>query len=208
MGASALASPARGGRSPRVAVATTLAWQQVLPDAGNPIAESSPSVATLDGGGPSVVVGDRAGNIWAFHLSDGSSVRGWPAHTGGPPVDSTPSVLPNGSGTDDVYVGGGNAASPAVGGYYGFNNSGGQLWYHSAPDSNGSHGVQASLAVGSLGGVNAVVAPSLGQNEYAYNAATGALLPGWPFFTADSGFSTPAIADLYGNGQNEIDRRR
>jgi hypothetical protein len=204
VGSSGLASPAAAAESPRVAVATSLSWQQVLPDAGNPIAESSPSVATLDGGGPAVVVGDRAGNVWAYHLSGGTPVPGWPAHTGGAPVDSTPSALPNGGGTDDIYVGGGNAGNPTVGGYYGFSNTGGQLWYHSAQDGNGSHGVQASLAAGSLGGVNAVVAPSLGQNEYAFNAATGAPLPGWPFFTADSGFSTPAIADLYGNGQNEI----
>ena len=205
IGAPVLASPTgAGAASPEVAIATTLTWQQVLPDTGNPIAESSPSVATLDGGGPAVVVGDRAGNIWAFHLSDGSSVRGWPAHTGGPPVDSTPSAISNGDGTDNVFVGAGNAANPSVGGYYAFNNSGAQLWYHGAPDGNGSHGVQASLAGGDLGGVNAVVAPSLGQNEYAFNADTGALMPGWPFFTADSGFSTPAIADLYGNGQNEV----
>ena len=29
-------------------------------------------------------------------------------------------------------------------------------------------------------------------------------MPGWPFFTADSSFSTPSLADLYGNGQTEI----
>ena len=36
------------------------------------------------------------------------------------------------------------------------------------------------------------------------DAVNGALLPGWPFFTADSSFTTPALADLYGNGQTEI----
>lgn len=39
---------------------------------------------------------------------------------------------------------------------------------------------------------------------YALDAATGRPLPGFPWFSADSGFSTPAIADLYGNGRNEV----
>ncbi len=185
------------------AVAASLTWQQVLPDAGNPIAESSPSEATLDAGGPAVVVGDRAGSVYAFHLSNGSAVSGWPAHAGGP-IDSTPSVAPNGAGTDNVYVGAGNAAQPRVGGYYAFNNGGSQRWEHNAQDPNGLYGVQASMAVGNLGGTTGTVAPSLGQDEYALNAANGAVLPGWPFFTADSGFTTPSLADLYGNGQTEV----
>ena len=49
-----------------------------------------------------------------------------------------------------------------------------------------------------------MVAPSLGQDEYAFNAGNGSILPGWPFFTADSGFTTPSLADLYGNGQTEV----
>ncbi len=180
-----------------------MTWQQVLPDAGSPVAQSSPSEATLDGGGSSVVVGDRTGAVYAFHLSDGSAVRGWPAHAGGP-VDSTPSVTPNGTGGDNVFVGAGNAAHPNVGGYYAFSNTGSQLWCHSAQDANGLYGVQASMAVGRLGNAVGTVAPSLGQNEYALNAANGSVLPGWPFFTADSGFTTPSLADLYGNGQTEI----
>ncbi len=185
------------------ALPVSLVWQQTLPDAGNPIAQSSPSEATLDGGGPSVVVGDRGGNVWAFHLSDGSTTPGWPAHTTGP-IDSTPSVTPNGSGTDSVFVDAGNAAQPTVGGYYAFSNTGALLWQRGAPDLNGQHGVQASPSVGVLNGVNAVVSPSLGQNQYALNGSNGSTLPGWPFFTADSSFSTPSLADLYGNGQTEI----
>jgi hypothetical protein len=77
------------GAVPHANLGISLSWQQVLPDGGAPIGQSSPSEATLDGGGPAVVVGDRAGNIWAFHLSDGSGVPGWPAHTGAP-FDSTP----------------------------------------------------------------------------------------------------------------------
>jgi hypothetical protein len=191
------------GAVPHASLGISLVWQQVLPDGGAPIGQSSPSEATLDGGGPAVVVGDRAGNVWAFHLSNGSGVAGWPAHTGAP-IDSTPSVTPDGGGTDDIFVGAGNAASPNVGGYYAFNHAGAQIWGRNATDPNGNHGVQASMSVGTLDGVTAVVAPSLGQDQYAFNAANGAVLPGWPFFTADSSFSTPSLADLYGNGQTDV----
>ncbi len=203
-GAGALAGPAQAASpAPHAGVATSLTWQQVLPDAGSPIGQSSPSEATLDGGGPSTVVGDRAGNVWAFHLANGSPVRGWPAQAGGP-VDSTPSSSPNGTGTDTVFVGSGNAANPRVGGYHAFANTGASLWSRNAQDPNGLYGVQASLSVGTLNGVRGVAAPSLGQEAYALNAANGSSLPGWPFFTADSGFTTPSLANLYGNGQTEV----
>ena len=136
---------------------------------------------SLDGGGPSGVVGDRAGNLWAFHLGNGSGVAGWPAHTGGAPIDSTPSVTPDGNGTDTVFVGAGNAADPSVGGYYAFRAIRDHRCGARTPRTPmGSHGVQASMAVGDLNGVNAVVAPSLGQEEYAFNAGNGLSCPVGP----------------------------
>jgi len=196
------AVPAGASSSPH-SLGFSLAWQQNLPDNGNPIAESSPTAATLDGGGTSVVIGDRAGGVYAFHLSNGSAVPGWPVNVGAP-VDSTPSASPDGSGTDYIYVGTGNASQPSLGGYVGITNTGQEIWSRPAADPNGNHGVQASLAVGPIQGIQSVVAPSLGQDAYALNAGNGATLPGWPFFTADSGFSTPSLADLYGNGGTEI----
>ena len=204
LGAPALPASASTPVAHAAALSSSLVWQQTLPDAGSPIGQGSPSVATLDGSGPSVVVGDRAGNLWAFHVANGTSTPGWPAHTGGAPIDSTPSVTADGTGTDTVFVGAGNAAQPRVGGYYAFGHSGGQLWGRNAQDPNGLYGVQASMAVGVLNGQNSVVAPSLGQEAYALDASSGATVGGWPFFTADSGFTTPALADLYGNGQTEV----
>ncbi len=203
LGTPGVAASASAPVSHAAALSASLVWQQTLPDAGSPVGQSSPSVATLDGSGPSVVVGDRTGSLWAFHLTNGSPTPGWPAHTGAP-IDSTPSVTPDGGGTDNVFVGAGNAAQARVGGYYAFNHSGGQLWGRNAQDPNGLYGVQASMAVGVLNGVNSVVAPSLGQEEYAFDASNGSTLGGWPFFTADSAFTTPALADLYGNGQTEV----
>ncbi|HEX4219620.1 MAG TPA: hypothetical protein VHZ02_14690 [Acidimicrobiales bacterium] len=184
----------------------TSTWTQTLPDAGTPIAQSSPTVANLDGSGRSVVVGDRGGTLWAFHLADGATTPGWPVHVGAP-IDSSPSAASvDGSGFDTVFVGSGNAAQPSVGGYFAYNHVGTLAWASNAPDANGNHGVQASMTVTNIGvsGSPAVTAPSLGQQQYAFQANGGTALSGWPFFTADSSFSTPSVADLYGDGQTEV----
>lgn len=186
-------------------------WSQRLPDLGHPVALSSPNVATL-GGVKAVVVGDRAGYVYAFSLASGRAVPGWPASSGGVPVDSTPSVaaLSPASADDTVFVGLGDSATPHEGGYEALNPNGTERWYVHVqnPSTDRSAGrtsaVPASLAVGVLQGETDVVAPSVGQEEYALDASTGAVLPGFPWFTSDSAFSTPALADLYGDGNTEI----
>ena len=177
-------------------------------DQGGPIAQSSPSVATLDAGGPAVVVGDRSGYLYALHLSDGSPVAGWPVRAGAP-IDSTPSVAPAGAGPlDDVFVGTGNAAEPGTGGYRSFGPGGSLRWgadlANPPQDRSPALGVQASLTVTRIQGRTGVFAGSLGQEAGAFDAGSGADLPGWPFFTADSDFSTAAAADLYGTGHQDL----
>ena len=185
----------------------TQEWVQTLNDAGNPVALSSPNVANLDGQ-PSVVVGDRAGYVYAFHIADGSGVGGWP-YNAGAPIDSSPSVAPiDANGLDTVYVGSGNAGSPTSGGYQAIAPNGGDQWF--VPESNPGtdptprSGVSASLTVGAYAGGYGVEAGSLGQNTFALTAAGGAMLGGFPWFSADSVFSTAAVADLYSDGNNEI----
>ena len=68
----------------------------------------------------------------------------------------------------------------------------------------GNIGVDTSLAVGNLQGSTDVVGGSMGMLQDALNAATGAVLPGFPWFQADSNFSSPALADLYRDGRTEI----
>jgi hypothetical protein len=180
-----------------------------FPDKGNPVAESSPMVATLDRGGPAVVVGDRTGYLYAYHLADGSPVPGWPTSDGGAPIDATPSVAPMSGGTlDEVFVGAGNAQAPGVGGYEAFGPSGQLLWRTTVSDppsdQHPAYAVQASLTVAGLQGGTDVFAGSLDQLSYALDASDGSPLPGWPYFSADSVFSTAAVGDLYGTGQEEL----
>jgi hypothetical protein len=205
-GGSALTAPSASAQGVNI----VKVWQQVVAD-GTPISLSSPNVAVLHGQ-PAVVVGDRDGHVYAYYLSNGAPVPGWPASTGGIPVYSTPSVaaLSPGSPDDSVFVGVGSSAQPHQGGYEAFRPSGSRLWYVAVKNPASDHhrgataAVLASLSVGDLQGSTDVVAPSVGQEEYALNAATGATLQGFPWFTSDSGFSTPALADLYGTGQLEI----
>lgn len=185
-------------------------WTRVVSDL-KPISVSSPNLAVLNGQ-PAVVVGDTGGHIDAYYLSNGDGVPGWPASTGGVPVDSTPSVaaLTTGSPDDTIFVGAGSAAQPHVGGYEAFRPSSKLAWYVAVKNPVTDHhrgvssAVVASLSVGDLQGSTDVVAPSVGQEEYALNARTGATLKGFPWFTADSGFTTPALADLYGTGDTDI----
>ena len=166
-------------------------------------------LATLDSQGPAAVVGDRTGYLYAYHLSDGSPVAGWPVYDGGVPIDSTPSVAAlNGDNLDSVFVGAGNAQYPTTGGYEAYGPGGNQLWHTSVQnpptDNKPAGGVQASLTVGDLQGGPDVFAGSLGQEAYTLTATSGSVPAGWPFFTADSVFSTGAVGDLYGSGQEEL----
>jgi hypothetical protein len=185
----------------------TSEWTQTLNDAGQEIALSSPNVANLDGQ-PSVVVGDQAGSVYAFHLSGGGAPGGWPYHAGAP-IDSTPSVAPiNPGGLDTVYVGGGDSGNPTTGGYQAISPGGGDQWFvqetNPGTDPTAHSGVSASLTVGSFAGGYGVEAGSLGQNTYALGAANGAQLGGFPWFSADSVLSTAAVADLYADGNTEL----
>jgi outer membrane protein assembly factor BamB len=182
-------------------------WQTgVLPDGANPIALSSPNVAKLPGG-PAVVVGDESGFVYSFNLATGARV--W-TYNAGAPVNSSPSVAATttGSSLDTVFVGSGDAGVPTAGGYQAISPNGGDQWFtqetNPGSDPTPHNGVQASLAVGSIQGGIDVTAGSLGQNQDALNATNGSLLAGFPWFQADSNFTTPALADLYSNGRTEI----
>ena len=162
---------------------------------------TSPPSATITSGQACGISGNDSATTTAAVGTNGISV---PGH---PPIDSTASVVPTPAGSD-VYFDAGNAADPTVGGYYAYGPSGSLMWNESATNPSTDPvpdiGVQASPAVGSAGGVPFLVAGSLGQRTDALRTADGTLLSGWPFFSADSVFSTAAVGDLYGTGQDEV----
>ncbi|MDA8267891.1 MAG: PQQ-binding-like beta-propeller repeat protein, partial [Actinomycetota bacterium] len=192
------------------AIQTTLVWKDLLAP-GTAIVGSSPNVATLDGAGPSVVVGSRmSGDVYALHLTNGSAVAGWPQPTG-TGIDSTPAVVASGSGSlDNVIVTSGDVAgqdppvlNPGSGSIQELGPTGAVLWRRTLPDVFGAFGpnpaIEASPAVGDIGtGAPAIVAGTVGLSLYALNPATGATLPGWPQKTPDSTFATAAITDVGG----------
>jgi outer membrane protein assembly factor BamB len=185
---------------------TTPTWSVTVPGSGD-IVMSSPNVANLTGG-PAVVVGDdESGAVMAYSLATGAPV--WNFIAGGP-VDSSPSVAPvNPGGLDSVYVGTGDAQRATAGGYQAVSPSGTSQWFVQGnnPSTDKAYpvnGVAASMAVGDLEGGTDVVGGTLGQEIYAMGASSGQVLSGYPWVSADSTFSSAAIADLYGNGQNEV----
>jgi hypothetical protein len=206
-GAAAMIAPPGGELGAAAqSLSFTSVWSQDLGD-GTPVALSSPDVATL-AGAPAVVVGDQGGHIYAFSLATGALVPGWPATTGGVPVESTPSVaaLTPGSPDDTIFVGAGTAAKPHEGGYEAFGPDGTLKWSVGVHNPGATYvsGVVASLAVGDLQGGLDVVGPSVGQRQDAINAITGTVLPGFPWFQGGGDYATPALADLYGTGKLEI----
>jgi hypothetical protein len=212
-------------------LSVSLVWQHFLDDAPCGVAESSPVPFNPDGSG-AVEFGDREGNIYAFHLADGSVPAGWGgtqgqdvgsgggcgitnttgtvpnlgnrgvAVPGNNPIDSTASV----GGNSDVYFGTGNAAAPVDGGYIAYGPNGAPLWnqvvVNPPTDNAPDGGVQASPAMTQDGSI--VEAGSLGQETYALRTGSGAPEAGWPQFSADSVFSTAAVGDLYGTGHDDF----
>lgn len=186
-------------------LSVTLAWQHNLPD-GSPVLLGGAGVGDLDGQGPSVIVGDRNGYVYAFHTSDGSSVSGFPYHADAG-VESTPSVSGSGSSAR-IYIGVGTSAAPSAGGYLKLSNTGSKMWevkpYLLPGNRGGTRGIMSSLAVGSLQSDTDVIGGSMGQQQIAINSGTGKALPGFPWLQADTNFSTPALGIINGSSHDQI----
>ncbi len=167
----------------------------------------SPGVADLDGKGPSVIEGTTNGNVYAFHVSDGSTSDGnWPVNVGAA-VYSTPATLGSGSSAK-IFLGLGVSGDVFKGGFRALRANGTTLW-SAAPYGGitaGAHkvGVMASLAVGPLQSSDDVIGGAMGQLQIEVNASTGKTNGGFPWLQADTNFSSPAIADLKGTGKNYI----
>jgi hypothetical protein len=204
----AAAGGATAQAAPHAAMTFKETWGVSFADHPRPVALSSPVVVNLPKG-PAAVVGDRSGHLYAIYLAP--TVKGRPVSaftdtmTDNIGIDSSPSTIGGA-----IYFGVGWAGTRGVGGYEAVDLNGAKRWFHFATNPTTDHagphaGVGAGMAVGYLQDQLAVVAGSLGQNTYMFNASSGALLKGFPWYQADTNFSTAAIADVEGiPGQNQI----
>jgi hypothetical protein len=207
-----LSAPAHAAVPRAAGLTVSLKWAELL-GTNSQIVLSSPNLATLDGGGQSIVVGSRVnGCVYAVHLSSGSTTPGWPQCTG-TAVDSTPAVLPVAGGLDNVVVttgdvGGMNpAALNANNGFIvEYGPGGNTVWARTLPDVFGALGpnpaVPASPAIGDTGtGQPRIVAGGVSLSMYSLDPSTGGTIGGWPQKTADTTFATAAIANINGSQQ-------
>jgi len=195
----------------------TCKWVTFL---GGRVDQSSPEIATLNGQGSSILVGTRdTGQVYALQLSSGIQDTGWPVSTGSA-VDSSPTAVPapGGGGLDDVVVDAGDVVTvPPVsldvdhGSVLDIAPSGQILWQRGLADEFDSTfgadpAVYASPAAADITGTGqpSIVNAGVSLSQYALQADSGATEVGWPRKTADSTFSTAAIADLYGGSDPVI----
>jgi hypothetical protein len=192
-------------RAAEAAPTATRKWDREIP--GAVVRGSSPLAVDLDGGGQDVVFGSYNGNVYALHGSDGSFVGGWPQNTGYQ-VWSSPSAADVDGGGPEVFVGTGLAdrALPP-GHFFSFAANGATRWRFTGTDTdNPQQAVQASGAIADVNtdGTPDVVFGTIGHTMHNLTATTGSQNGGWPVQNDDSSFSTPALADLNGDGQTDI----
>ena len=192
------------------AISTSWGVSLGIYDAGHPIAQSSPVEVTAPSGSPSVVVGDRAGNLYEMDLASGSpTVGSTPVifHSS-VPIDSTASSWRLNGAMSTIFVGLGNRAvacrakDGTLGGYLAVGANGQVKWMRLANNPAAvtfcpHPSVMAGLTLGKLDGSLDVLGSSLGQSEMAFHAGTGTSVKGWnPWFQADSSESTAALATV------------
>lgn len=181
-------------------ISFTMQWEKRLPAQ---VITSSPMPDTINGTA-AVLVGTTKGQEYALSLKTGATLKGWP-HTvpGKLPIMSSASSFGK-----QIFLGVGSFAKHTGGGYLSLSTAGKQLWFRQVttrPGTKVKSSVGGGLAVGKLQGVMAVVGGSFGQQQLELNAKTGKVMPGFPWFQADTNISTPAIAKVVGKANQIIE---
>ena len=184
------------------AVPLQLTWSRTFP--GVAFRESSPVPAALSTS--AYVVGAQDGKVYAFDAATGSTVPGWPVVTTNP-INSSPAAADVvGDGHTRIFIGSGTAATTLAqacsgGGTYAIEPGGSIRWHHIGSDSVcPNQAFHSSFAIGDITGDGQPDATigALGETAPSYTATSGTMNPGWPFFTNDTVFSSPALADIGG----------
>ena len=183
-------------------------WSRTYP--GVTFRESSPVPATL--ASPAVAMGALDGKLYALDAATGADEPGWPVQTTNAINSSPAAVDVVGDGHSRVFVGSGQAAATVAGacsggGVYAFEPSGATRWHNVGSDPDcANQAFHSSFAIGDTTGSGMPDANigALGLQSPSYNAISGVMNAGWPFYTDDTVFSSPALADVNGDGVADI----
>ena len=193
------------GASPATALPSQK-WSVDLPGAA--VRESSPLVIDLDGGGLDVSFGAQDAKVYALHTSDGSVVPGWPRQTTDQ-VNSSPAAADtDGDNRPELFIGSGDGGHGACSGgaVYSFDHDGTQRFRHQGRDEDcPSQAVHSTPAIGDINrdGIADVTVGMLGLTMPSLSQS-GAMNPGWPYYTDDTVFSSPALVDVNGDGRTDV----
>jgi putative cell wall-binding protein len=181
-------------------------WRRTYP--GVTFLDSSPVPANLTT--PAYVVGGLDGRVYALDAGSGADEPGWPVTTTNP-INSSPAAADvAGDGHSRIFIGSGAAMGTnpcSGGGTYAIGYRGNVNWHNNQSDADcASLPFQDSFAIGDVTGDGAPDATigALGLLSPSYAALTGAMNEGWPFFTDDTVFSTPALDALSGAGPADV----
>jgi putative cell wall-binding protein len=195
----------------------TVVWQRDLP--GATVRESSPTLADLDADGSlELVFGGHDSKVWAVHGTTGQTVAGWPQPVSDRVNSSVAAADVDGDGRVELFVGAGTAEAEG-GALYSFQHDGALRFRLQAADKVfPSPAVHSTPAIGdvdgtsdpniSFGTLGLLSAWSVSSNGNVRGGCgvdveypTGAC---WPYYTDDTSFSSPALADANGDGINDV----
>ena len=191
-------------------------WPVRLMGAGA-VRASHPAVGDLDNDGvKEIVVGTANGRVYVLR-ANGAVVPGWPI-TMPAEIGASPSIGDvDGDGFPDVVVACGSTFDAnGAGEVRAYRRNGTLIWSFLPADTNEDgrpDGVVSTPAIGDVdgNGTNEVAFGSWDFNVYLLRGSNGTPLPGFPpnpsglgFGIRDSIWSSPALADLDGDGKLEI----
>lgn len=183
--------------------------------AGSGSVTGNPAVGDLDNNGlKEIVVGTTKGNVYVIN-PDGSIRVGWPKFipptvTGSPAIAGSPAIGDvDGDGFPDIVIPFKFVDPTGIGGRGGvraYKRDGTLIWERLTFTDQANDGVFSTPAIGNVDGLpgNEVVFGSFDMRVYVVHGTDGTDLPGWPKFVRDTIWSSPALADLNGDGKLEI----
>ncbi|MBC7763115.1 MAG: VCBS repeat-containing protein [Candidatus Saccharibacteria bacterium] len=188
----------------------TLVWEADI--AGTVFGQSSPLLQDLNADGvPDVIVGAHNGRLYAYDGATGSFMWSGAALSSTSGIDSSPSAADiDGDGKPEIFVGSGMATSDTgPGALLSFRSDGTRRFATVMDDgkpSNPQPGIHSSPVIGDIDrdGLPDVTFGTLDIDSIWSVDTNGNRKVGFPYPSGDTNFSTPALADLDGDGVTDF----